>query len=414
MVDLADFTASLHALGPFEPSPKVALAVSGGRDSLCLLHLLKRWADQNAADLIAFTVDHGLRPNSAQEAASVADICSTWDVPHETLRWLGPKPTSKVQEAARQARYDLLTAACHRLGVLHLCLGHTSTDQIETIHMRQKRSTDQALGLTGMTSCAHVGGVRVLRPLLATTRADVTAYCNAYNITWIDDPSNKNIAFERAALRANYLAVADDPSAQKHNDQVVAQRQKLEQEATQILVQQATVDPRGYLIFDFDGFGRTIEAHTLALQWAVRWVRGAGGYLPSAQKVKPVLYRHGGRKTVGGVQGRWQDRMLKLYREARNIESLDMIEGQSVRWDGRFQVISRLAGSLKPLGLPPKSSIVALQGGQDLITWPTEVRQTWPSVWRGEHLIAIGSLDPENPLFVWFDPQLPLVPRHFG
>src|SRR5262249_32562243 len=120
----AEFAAALTALGPFEGAPHLAVAVSGGADSLALAHLAQRWAGRHRGRLTALVVDHGLRPEAAREARQVGRWLAAAGIEHRILRWRGPKPAANLQAAARAARYRLLTDWCRRHGVVHLLLAH--------------------------------------------------------------------------------------------------------------------------------------------------------------------------------------------------------------------------------------------------------------------------------------------------
>ena len=128
-----DFEKALASLGPFENNPTIAIAVSGGCDSMCLTLLLNDWTVANDGKLIALTVDHGLRSESATEAHQVSDWLSQRSIEHHILTWSGKKPTSGIQEAARKARYSLLEDWCLQHKVLHLFVAHNADDQAETI-----------------------------------------------------------------------------------------------------------------------------------------------------------------------------------------------------------------------------------------------------------------------------------------
>ena len=100
----AEFDALMAPLGPFEPAPVVAVAVSGGADSLALAVLADRWARARGGRVVALTVDHGLRAGSAAEAARVAEWMAARDISHHLLDWRGAKPEADLQAAAREAR----------------------------------------------------------------------------------------------------------------------------------------------------------------------------------------------------------------------------------------------------------------------------------------------------------------------
>ena len=196
----ADFALLMTPFAPFEHRPELAVAVSGGRDSLALALLSDEWAAARRGRVVAMIVDHGLRPESSAEARITHERLAARGIAAEILPWLGTKPRSGLQEAARQARYDLLLQACRRHGILHLLTAHHADDQNETIRMRAARDSGPD-GLAGMAAMIEQAEGRVLRPLLAVSRARLTATVRARDMTWIDDPSNHDLRFERARLR---------------------------------------------------------------------------------------------------------------------------------------------------------------------------------------------------------------------
>ena len=189
--------------------PGVVIAVSGGPDSTALLVLAARWAkrlERDAPKLVAATVDHGLRRQSAAEAAAVRGLARRLGVAHQTLRWRGKKPQSGLQEAARAARYGLLAQAAARAGYAHILTAHTLDDQAETVLLRLSRGSG-ITGLCGMasaTSLPSVGGPKMLlvRPFLNTAKSRLVATLQAAGIVYSEDPSNSDPRFTRTRLRA--------------------------------------------------------------------------------------------------------------------------------------------------------------------------------------------------------------------
>ncbi|WP_244434174.1 tRNA lysidine(34) synthetase TilS, partial [Azospirillum sp. B506] len=196
-----EFARTLAAIGGFEPAPAVAVGVSGGGDSVALVLLLRHWVAERGGTLLALTVDHGLRPESGDEAAAVGQAMARLGVPHRVLRWEGTKPSAGVQAAARTARHRLLGAACAGAGILHLALAHHRDDQAETVLLRLARGSGID-GLAGMAPVRADGAVRVIRPLLGFSHDRLLATCRAEGVDWIEDPSNHNPRFARARLRA--------------------------------------------------------------------------------------------------------------------------------------------------------------------------------------------------------------------
>jgi len=186
---------------PFSDASAILVAVSGGPDSVALLHLLARWRTGGSRpDLIAATVDHGLRAESAAEAATVADHAAKLEIPHRTLVWAGAKPRSGVQEAARTKRYELLVRQARRDGASHLATAHTCDDQAETILMRLARGSGIA-GLAGMRPEVDRDGIRHVRPLLGVRKGILVDLCREKGWGFVEDPSNMDDRYARARWR---------------------------------------------------------------------------------------------------------------------------------------------------------------------------------------------------------------------
>lgn len=176
---------------------RIGVAVSGGSDSLALLHLLKDWG---RLPLSAATVDHGLRPEAAEEARRVGEICEGLGVRHVTLTWEGWDGRGNLQDQARRTRFSLLAAWAKDEGCGVVCLGHTLDDQVETFLMRLARSSGVD-GLSGMTQRITRHDMTFDRPLLNERRADLRAYLTRKGVEWIDDPSNEDERFDRVRAR---------------------------------------------------------------------------------------------------------------------------------------------------------------------------------------------------------------------
>jgi len=194
------FALLMAPFAPFENHPVLAVAVSGGRDSLALALLAHEWAEARDGKVVALIVDHGLRAEAAREAEATRELLTHRGIEAVILRWSGGKPVHGVQEAARVARYDLLFEACRQRGILHLLVAHHADDQAETVAMRAARGSG-ADGLAGMAALVEQRHARLLRPLLPVPRARLTATLEALGVAWIDDPSNIDPRFERVRLR---------------------------------------------------------------------------------------------------------------------------------------------------------------------------------------------------------------------
>ena len=176
------------------------IAVSGGPDSTALLLMAAHRAERSARRIAAATVDHGLRAESAAEAQAAAKLCDKLGVPHQTLVWTGPKPSTRVQERAREARYRLLAAHARTIGADAVVTAHHADDQAETVLFRLLHGSGIA-GLAGMEALSLREGIAIVRPLLDVPKADLVAFCKAKGAAFVDDPSNADPRFARAALR---------------------------------------------------------------------------------------------------------------------------------------------------------------------------------------------------------------------
>jgi len=200
----AQSLAQIWPEGARDPSLKLGIAVSGGPDSLGLLLLA---AAARPGAVCAATVDHGLRAESAAEAAQVAAVCRDLGVPHETLR-VSVEP-GNVQSEARTARYAALADWMAREGVAALATAHHADDQAETLVMRLNRASGVA-GLAGVRERGWVPESEhlLIRPVLGWRRADLAAVVADAGLVAADDPSNRNTAFDRVRVR-QALAGAD-------------------------------------------------------------------------------------------------------------------------------------------------------------------------------------------------------------
>ncbi|MCF8532439.1 MAG: tRNA lysidine(34) synthetase TilS [Reyranella sp.] len=248
-VDGDTFAGLMAGFEPFESRPVLGVAVSGGRDSLALVLLAHDWTVIRGGSVVALVVDHGLRSGSADEAALTCDLLGGLGIEAIVLRWRGPKPQSGLQAAARAARYQLLCRECHRRGILHLLVAHHADDQVETVTMRAARQSGPD-GLSGMASLVERPEVRMLRPLLAMPRVRLTATLQARGVRWIEDPSNVDLRFERARLRAG-PPIANIAPAGEHHDRAAHER-RLARAAVETL----EFDLPGKVVLDRSAFCR--------------------------------------------------------------------------------------------------------------------------------------------------------------
>lgn len=225
---LPTIRAAAQLLTPGELAAPILVGLSGGPDSLALLHLLWRWSAESGVTIRALIVDHALRPESATEAAAVASRCAGWGI-GVTVRTVRAGAIAArrggVEDGARQERYRLLAEEARSIGARTVALGHQANDQAETLLLHLLRGAGLA-GLTGMSDVRRAGDLfdqpttpgmaatgerpAAWRPLLGVARASIEGYCRVWNLAPIHDPTNDDRSLRRNRIRHRLLPLADD------------------------------------------------------------------------------------------------------------------------------------------------------------------------------------------------------------
>jgi tRNA(Ile)-lysidine synthase len=352
---VAEFTAAMERAAPFENSPHLAVAVSGGADSMALCLLAHDWAAARGGRVTALTVDHGLRPTSAEEAAQVGSWMSGLGIEHHVLTWLGAKPASAVQDAARVARYRLLCRWCRQANVLHLLLGHHADDQSETVLHRLVRGSG-IYGLSGMSALVETAEVRLVRPLLSCDAAALRSLLAERGQHWIEDPSNRDPRFARTRLRS----VLPDLAAVGLSRSVLlgaaarmsAARSLLQEAVVELLANSCRVHPTGFAQIERTAVAAApIEVAVKALARLVTVIGGSARECraESARRAYERLFRTGlAVTTLGRCLLLTRGHHLLIYRESRNLPlPCALHPGDTLLWDGRFRL-----SAFVPDGIP--------------------------------------------------------------
>jgi len=367
------------------------LAVSGGADSIALLHLAAPLARPDFAIAVA-TVDHGLRPESASEAAFVGQQSRDLGLPHQVLRWAGSRPSSGIQAAARRARYRLLAEHARNNGLDAVVTAHTADDQAETVFMRLSRGSGPA-GLAGMAQTQRIAAgagapVLLLRPLLDVSRSALRSIAGAMPGRFIDDPANLDSRFERVRIRALLAALEQQALLTRNALVLTAERQRKAAAALRRNALEAFAGSGGEVGEDAIDLPHWKDAPPTLIAYAVL-AAGAGDYLPDDQALTNALdaLERGGAATLAGALLR-ADHMgrLRVCREPSALlgrggeapaRPVPIVVGAPVLWDARFRVTLLRAGA---------SACHVIPEGQ--AERSEEVRQTRPVVVCGEERLA--------------------------
>lgn len=391
---------------PFEPAPSIAVAVSGGADSMALAVLLSDWAEARGGQVIALTVDHGMRAGSGSEAREVGRRLSGLGIESHLLTWTGAKPRSNRQAEARAARYALLSAWCARRGLLHLGVGHHRDDQAETFLLRLARGSGLD-GLAGMPAVREQAGMRLLRPLLPIAKCRLEATLRARKLEWIEDPSNANPAFDRTHVR---LALAGASDAGLSADRLVAAathlgraRAVIEGDVATLLAGHAAFDPAGFAWLEPAPLVEAVPEVGMRALARILMVVGGAHYTPRLDRLERLYTRLsqglGRGATLSGCRLVPHRGRLLIVREAGRTGQVDLRPGERLRWDGRFQLaVARRAdprrGALRlgALGQTGWAGIAKLVVRRSAALIPAAARPALPAVWDQRGLLEVPHL----------------------
>jgi tRNA(Ile)-lysidine synthase len=377
------------------------LAVSGGSDSVALLRLAERWRtlmQQGAGcapDLVVATVDHRLRTESRAEAQWVERLCKDRALAHRTLVWETPRADSNLQEAARDARYDLLRTLAATLDNAAIVTAHHLDDQAETVLMRLARGSGLD-GLTGMQR--HQGSL--IRPLLAIPKARLLATLAALGQDFLEDPSNANLAFERVRLRAIRSQLEDagltPTQIARSAHRLNRARDALDRLTTRCWEIMVHSHEGAFASIDLAALSaEPVELQVRLLQRALAaWSGGDAAHLLSKAEALVSRLEAGPieKQTLAGCTV-WVDDRLFLCREwGRNgLAQIELAPGETRRWDGRFDVsLGREAAeamTVRALGNAGLHQLKSILHGQ--IQLPAEAALTLPSFWLADLLVAV-------------------------
>ena len=387
----AAFEAALKKMGVDGARPKIAVAVSGGGDSLALALLVRDWVRARGGEMLALTVDHKLRPDSTAEAEAVGNILRAQGIAHEILTWQGDKPATHIQELARAARYKLLLSTCHERGFPFLAVAHNIEDQIETFWMRLAHGSGLD-GLAGIAGKRDRDGVTIIRPVLGFTRAQLRDVCTQSGIAWIEDPSNKNEKYLRVKLRGFEDMLAGEGLTPQR---LALTLQKLEdaRDALQIMADEAfaacvQLHPEGYAALGTETWKkspRDIQRRVLmkVLSAVSPQDYPIGSDAIEATRLELQDGTFAGR-TLAGCEIFPRGNEFIFVREAAIVEGpTSAVEGKI--WDNRF-VISGIAGGTVMIGA------LGAENPLEENTLPFKIRRVLPALWQNNTLLAVPHL----------------------
>ncbi len=427
-----EFAARLARLGAFERRPLLAVAVSGGADSMALTLLADRWARARMGRVAALTVDHRLRAESTAEVAQVRAWLSARGIDQHVLVWQGPYPDRDRQAAARGARYRLLEAWCEAAGCLHLLTAHHQEDQAETFWLRLARGSGVD-GLAAMPVVSERAACRIVRPLLDVPPGRLAARLRADGQEWLEDPSNRNTGYARVRMRrARGLLASEGLGADRLADTIRhlgRARAALEAEEARLLARAAHMHPAGFAWLDPKLFAAAAPEIALRALAAVLVAVSGAEYPPRLHRLERVHGELtsgalGQGRTLGGCRLLTRRQRILVAREpAAAAAPASAPPGTTLSWDGRFRIV---LPERAPIGL----AVAALMRDRHCLSpnalkvlerMPASVRPSLPALRDRQGLAAVPTLgwvrpgleDTLGALRARFRPLRPLAPLGF-
>jgi tRNA(Ile)-lysidine synthase len=394
-------TEADRLLAPLARFSRVALAVSGGPDSLALMDLAARWSKRRAGlALFVLTVDHALRAGSRAEAEMVGCAAQEADLPHTVLTWKHGAVDGQLHARARAARYDLMAAYCTAHDIPALVTAHNLDDQAETFLMRLKRGS----GLDGLAAIPEEGswaGLALMRPLLDVPKERLVASAVKARLPFVLDPSNDDTRFERGRIRGAagalaMLGLAPEAIALSAR-RLRRARAALEEAAGDFLLRHGETNIAGYAGIDLAALLAAPEE--IALRSLVRLIGVVGAAsepvrLAKLEALLALLKADPGKaRTLGRCRLVPRDGRLQVFREMRKegLPELRLDPGDRMLWDNRFR-IELGEGASAPITVRALGE-EGLRALKDREAMPQAVprlaAKTLPACWRNGTLIGL-------------------------
>lgn len=383
-----DILATVREAFSNAPPARLGVAVSGGGDSVALLHILSRCFEPDSVELFAVTVDHGLRKEAADEALAVQSLAARLNIPHTTLRWQRKDTSGNLQEKAREARYQLISEWAKGQDISVFAIGHTADDQAETVLMRLARAAGVD-GLAAMPLKRTIFGINLIRPMLGLTRKQLRDYLLDQGMEWTEDPTNHDMAFERVRTRKALKHLSDLGITSTVLSDVAGNMARV-REALDWYCFLAARDMAairgGDVLFDLRKFRALPDE--IARRLLVRAISWVGGSVHGPRRVPLGLalesIRAGRACTLAGCNVMRHDRYVWVCREFEAVKQVKSRVGDI--WDGRWQAIGTGHFEYEIRALGP-------DGLSECPNWretghPRMALMASPSVWLNDQLVA--------------------------
>ena len=343
------FFKVMDTLGPYEKNPHLAVAVSGGSDSLCLAILAQEWANNRGGKITALIVDHGLRKNSGKECKETQNILKKRKIFSHCFKWkLSKIPKKGVQEKAREFRYNIFEDWCFKKNIVHLLVAHHFEDQKETFLMRLNNNSN-IYGLACMPKILFKKKIRILRPLLDLKKKEIIKYLKEKKVNWIEDPTNVSSKYFRNRLRKILPKLEKkgltDNKLKKILKRAQKERKKIENKLADWLNKYVDINSLGYALINFSSLKLLNKDDFIFIFSRILNMISGSFYVPKSKYVYNFYKKIKSNETInhsnlGGCHIFFFKERLYVCREIFKKDRKQKINFQfnKIVWDNRFEI----------------------------------------------------------------------------
>ena len=343
------FFKTMNSLGLYEKNPHLAVAVSGGCDSLCLALLAKKWANNKGGRITALIIDHGLRKSSGEECKKTLRLLKKQKIFSQCFKWqLSKKPKNSVQEKAREFRYNVFEEWCYKKNIKYLLVAHHFEDQKETFIMRLN-SNSNIYGLACMPKVLLKKEIKILRPLLDLKKKDIINYLKEKNINWIEDPTNNSLKYSRNRLRKILPKLEEkgltDGSFRRILKRAQKERKKIENKFSSWLIKNVNIHTLGYAAVNFRSLKLLDKDDFIFIFSKLLNIISGSFYGPKSKYVYNFYKKMKSNETInktnlGGCHIFFFKKKMYVCREVFKKSRKQEINFQlnKIIWDNRFEI----------------------------------------------------------------------------
>ena len=343
------FFKVMDTLGPYEKNPHLAVAVSGGSDSLCLAILAQEWANNRGGKITVLIVDHGLRKNSGKECKETQNILKKRKIFSHCFKWkLSKIPKKGVQEKAREFRYNIFEDWCFKKNIVHLLVAHHFEDQKETFLMRLNDNSN-IYGLACMPKILFKKKIRILRPLLDLKKKEIIKYLKEKKVNWIEDPTNVSSKYSRNRLRKILPKLEKkgltDNKLKKILKRAQKERKKIENKLADWLNKYVDINSLGYALINFSSLKLLNKDDFIFIFSRILNMISGSFYVPKSKYVYNFYKKIKSNETInhsnlGGCHIFFFKERLYVCREIFKKDRKQKINFQfnKIVWDNRFEI----------------------------------------------------------------------------